>query len=99
MPHIRCCYPVSMPVRLASLARPSALLGATLSGTKGRGEFSYVTALVAALLFAAPGAASAQPTAQPTPGDAAFGVFVRNTQIGREQVTLARTDSGWIITS
>jgi pimeloyl-ACP methyl ester carboxylesterase len=58
----------------------------------------YCTALAAALL-AAPGAASAQQTPQPTPGDAAFGVFVRNTQIGREQVTLSRTESGWIITS
>jgi pimeloyl-ACP methyl ester carboxylesterase len=58
----------------------------------------YCTALAAALL-AAPGAASAQQTPQPSPGDAAFGVFVRNTQIGREQVTLSRTESGWIITS
>jgi pimeloyl-ACP methyl ester carboxylesterase len=58
----------------------------------------YCTALAAALL-AAPGAASSQQTPQPTPGDAAFGVFVRNTQIGREQVTLSRTESGWIITS
>ena len=33
------------------------------------------------------------------PGDAAFGIFIRGTQIGREQVTLSRTPSGWIITS
>jgi len=45
-------------------------------------------------------AASAQtaPPA-PAPGDAAFGIFLKGTQIGREQVTLARTSSGWIITS
>jgi len=57
----------------------------------------HCTALSAALLAAASGAAAQAP--QPEPGDAAFGVFVRSTQIGREQVTLARTDSGWIITS
>src|SRR5262249_28382403 len=72
---IRCCYPVSMVLRL------------------------HCTALTAALLLAAPGAASAQQMPQPTPGDAAFNVFLRDTQIGREQVTLARTESGWIITS
>ena len=35
----------------------------------------------------------------PAPGDAVFGIFIRGSQIGREQVNLARTDSGWIITS
>jgi len=59
----------------------------------------HCTALAAALCLAAPGAAVAQQTPQPIPGDAAFGVFVRSTQIGREQVTLAHTESGWIITS
>ena len=59
----------------------------------------HCTALAAALLLAAASAVSAQQSPQPTPGDAAFDVFVRTTQIGREQVTLARTDSGWIITS
>jgi hypothetical protein len=59
----------------------------------------HCTALAAALTLAAPGAASAQQTPQPTPGDAVFGVFLGNTQIGREQVTLGRTNSGWIITS
>ena len=54
-------------------------------------------------MLAAAGTASAQ-LAQPTlpspaPGTAAFGIFLKGTQIGREQVTLARTDSGWIITS
>lgn len=50
-------------------------------------------------MLAAAHAASAQQAAQPAPGDAAFGIFVRNTQIGREQVTVSRTESGWIITS
>ena len=44
------------------------------------------------------GAALAQP-AGPTPGGAAFKVFLRGTQIGREQATLSRSDSGWILTS
>ena len=35
----------------------------------------------------------------PTPGDATFNVFIRGTQVGREQVTVSRTGSGWIITS
>jgi len=59
---------------------------------------TYCTAVAAAVFTAAPGVASAQ-APQPAPGDAAFVVFLRNTQIGREQVTLARTESGWIITS
>ena len=53
-----------------------------------------VAGLGAAGLAAAQGAPPS-----PVPGDAAFGIFVKGTQIGREQVTLARTASGWIITS
>jgi hypothetical protein len=58
----------------------------------------HCTALASALAVCAAGAASAQ-SDEPQPGDAVFAVFVRNTQLGREQVTLARTNSGWIITS
>jgi len=72
-----------MPIRLASLAD---------------GRFFHCTALAAAILCSTAGSAPAQ-TTQPEPGAAAFVVFLRNTQIGREQVTLARTESGWIITS
>lgn len=74
-----------MPIRLASLAHG--------------GRF-HCTALTAAAVLAVATAASAQsaPPA-PAPGDAAFGIFLRGTQIGREQVTLARIGSGWIITS
>ena len=43
--------------------------------------------------------AAKQEQAQPSTGDAAFSIFVRGTQIGREQVSLAKTASGWIITS
>ncbi len=60
----------------------------------------HCTALTAAVVLAVTWAASAQtaPPA-PVPGDTAFGIFLRGTQVGREQVTLARTGSGWIITS
>ena len=48
--------------------------------------------------MAAPASAQSAPPA-PAPGDAAFGIFVRGAQIGREEVTLARAGAGWIITS
>jgi len=70
----------------------------TLSLPKGQGGRSYCTALAAAALLAAAAPAAAQ-TVQPVPGDAAFAVFLRGTQVGREQSSLARTDSGWIITA
>ena len=60
--------------------------------------FRHCTALAVAVLLAT-SAAGMQGQAQPSPGDAAFSIFVRGTQIGREQVSLARTASGWIITS
>jgi len=44
-------------------------------------------------------AAAGAQQAQPAPGDAVFAIFLRGTQIGREQATLARNESGWIITS
>jgi pimeloyl-ACP methyl ester carboxylesterase len=60
----------------------------------------HCTALTAAAVLSVAPAVSAQTTPPaPAPGDAAFGIFLRGTQIGREQVTLARTGSGWIITS
>src|SRR6266851_8747489 len=60
----------------------------------------HCTALAAAVVLAATGTASAQLAApSPAPGDAAFGIFIRGTQIGREQVTLTRTGAGWVITS
>jgi uncharacterized protein len=60
--------------------------------------FRYCTALTGVALLASAVTAGAQPV-QPTPGDAAFAVYIRGTQVGREQATLARSDSGWIITS
>jgi len=52
---------------------------------------------VAAFLASAAVAGAQQ--AQPAPGDAVFSIFLRGTQIGREQATLTRGESGWIITS
>jgi pimeloyl-ACP methyl ester carboxylesterase len=44
-------------------------------------------------------ASAQQAPPAPTPGDATFNIFIRGTQVGREQVTLSRTGSGWILTS
>jgi fermentation-respiration switch protein FrsA (DUF1100 family) len=60
----------------------------------------HCTALAAAGVLAAAWTASAQlAPPSPAPGDAAFGIFLKGAQIGREQVTVGRTDSGWIIAS
>jgi hypothetical protein len=60
----------------------------------------HCTALAAAALLGAAGLALAQgPPPAPVPGDASFGIFIRGALIGREQVTLSRTSSGWIIMS
>jgi len=37
--------------------------------------------------------------AQPASGSSVFAIYLRGTQIGREQTTLTRNESGWIITS
>ena len=55
----------------------------------------------AALVLALAGLAVAPAGAQtdPVPGQATFTVFVRGTDVGREQVNVARAGSQWIITS
>ena len=69
-----------MPVRLATLAHGGRL---------------HCTALAAAALLVTAAPASAQQAPPfPTPGDATFNVFIRGTQVGREQVTLSRTAIG-----
>jgi pimeloyl-ACP methyl ester carboxylesterase len=60
--------------------------------------FRHCTALATALLVAV-SAAGRQEQAEPSTGDAAFSIFVRGTQVGREQMSLAKSDSGWIITA
>lgn len=56
-----------------------------------------------ALALAAAALLAARPAAQapelPATGDAAFAILLQGVQIGREQVTVARGPSGWIITS
>src|SRR5262245_66602291 len=61
--------------------------------------FGYCTA--ALLMLAGAGRVSAQttPAPQPTPGEATFTIFVRGTDVGREQVNLSRSGSQWIVTS
>jgi pimeloyl-ACP methyl ester carboxylesterase len=60
----------------------------------------HCTALAAAAVLAVAGTASAQLARPvPVPGEAAFGIYIRGTQIGREQVSMTRTASGWILTS
>lgn len=58
----------------------------------------HCTALATVALLALPARAGAQQTA-PVPGDATFAVYLRGAPIGREQWTLARSGSGWILTS
>ena len=47
----------------------------------------------------APPAAPVQGGAGPVAGASAFTVFLRGTDVGREQVNLARSGSQWVITS
>lgn len=60
----------------------------------------HCTALAAALLLVAGSSAAqtAQPLA-PATGAAVFQVYLRGTEVGRENVNVARGNSGWIITS
>lgn len=62
------------------------------------GRRRYCTA---ALLLALAGQAAGQTSAQvePVPGEATFTIFIRGTDVGREQVNLARAGSQWIITA
>jgi pimeloyl-ACP methyl ester carboxylesterase len=51
-------------------------------------------------LLAVAGPVSAQlAVPAPAPGEAAFGIYLKGVQVGREQVTLTRNPSGWLITS
>jgi pimeloyl-ACP methyl ester carboxylesterase len=59
----------------------------------------HCTALAVTALVVTAATAGAQQQTQPATGNATFAIFLRGTQIGREQASLARTESGWIITS
>jgi pimeloyl-ACP methyl ester carboxylesterase len=60
---------------------------------------THCTALAGAVVLAALCADARAQQAEPVPGDAAFAVYLGGTQVGREQWTLAKTASGWMITS
>src|ERR1700752_603945 len=57
----------------------------------------YCTAAVLACVLAATGPGFAP--IEPIPGEGTFHVFIRGTDVGREQVNLARSGSQWIITA
>ena len=60
----------------------------------------YCTAAVFTAFFALGGGAAArQPPAAPAVGEATFLIFVGSREVGREQVALSRTASGWTIVS
>lgn len=55
--------------------------------------------MAALLLLAVAASAPAQTAKEPTAGRAAFTIFVRGAQIGREDVDLSRSPGGWTISS
>jgi alpha/beta superfamily hydrolase len=65
----------------------------------GRPHFTAACLAILTLLGAANGAAQQPPAASPAPGEATFLVFMGGREVGREQVNVSRTASGWTITS
>jgi len=61
--------------------------------------FRYCTAGLLALAVSAPVASQTPTEQQPVPGDAMFTIFVRGVDVGREQVSLSRAGSQWLVTS
>ena len=59
----------------------------------------HCTAVAAAAFALAAGGAAAQEAAPAADGNAVFAIYLRGTQIGREQVSVATAASGRIITS
>jgi pimeloyl-ACP methyl ester carboxylesterase len=51
------------------------------------------------LALAGPAARPASAQTEPVPGEATFTIFIRGTDVGREQVNLTRSGSQWIITA
>ena len=72
-----------------------SMLGACALRAGRRGY--CIAALV--LVLAGPAARQASAQAEPVPGEATFSIFVNGTDVGREQVNLARSGSQWIITA
>src|SRR4051812_7253017 len=63
-----------------------------------QGGLLHCTALTAAVLSTLCAPAAAQQV-EPVPGGATFAIYLGGNQVGREQWTLAKTDSGWVVTS
>jgi hypothetical protein len=61
-------------------------------------RFRHCTAAALALTISA-AAAAQPPAASPEPGDATFIIFIRGVDVGREQVTVARSGATWIISA
>lgn len=59
----------------------------------------YCTAALAAVLVCAPLIAQTPAAPQPVPGDAAFTIFQGGSEVGQEQVRVARAGSQWIVSS
>jgi len=59
----------------------------------------YCTAAWLVASVAAPVLAQAPAAASPTPGESSFTIFVRGADVGREQISVTRSGTDWIITS
>ena len=59
----------------------------------------HCTAALGLLLLSASAAAQTTVANEPVPGATSFTIFLRGTDVGREQVNLSRSGSQWIITS
>ena len=59
----------------------------------------YSLAVIAVVVVLAAVPAAAQRSVEPSPGTSSFNVFFRSTLTGVERVTLARSTSGWTISS
>jgi pimeloyl-ACP methyl ester carboxylesterase len=59
----------------------------------------HCTAALVTLLMCAPTAAQTAAPSQPVAGSASFTIFVRGVDVGREQVSVTRSGSDWILTS
>lgn len=88
-----------MPLRLASSCDSRSGRSARRHEAPARRRHFYCTALALAAALLATVPVSAQQPELPATGDAAFSIFLKGVQIGREQVNLGRGPSGWILTS
>jgi len=79
---------------------PRSLSRGDFAPRSGRRRYcTAALALVIAGLGAELGAGQTAAQTEPVPGEATFTIFIRGTDVGREQVNLARSGSQWIITS